>query len=73
MKPHYSFHMLQTALAFATIILLSISLREIEFHMELLLFSSNQFRNECEGVRSQPVFLKDFGVYEKNRSTSAKH
>lgn len=72
--------MLQTALAFATIILLSISLREIEFHMEhshqpcsLLLFSSNQFRNECEGVRSQPVFLKDFGVYEKNRSTSAKH
>lgn len=39
----------------------------------LLLFSSNQFRNECEGVRSQPVFLKDFGVYEKNRSTSAKH
>ena len=52
-----------------------ISLREIMFHIEhfhqpssLVLFSSNQLRKECEGASSQPVSLKDFGVYEKNRS-----
>lgn len=45
------------------------------FHIEhspqpssLALFSSNQLRKECEGASSQPVSLKDFGVYEKNRS-----
>ena len=75
MNPHNSFHMFQSALAFATIILLFISLREIVFHIEhfhqpssLVLFSSNQLRKECEGASSQPVSLKDFGVYEKNRS-----
>lgn len=79
MNPHNSFHMLRSVFAFATIILLFISLREIVFHIEhshqpssLVLFSSNQLRNECEGASSQPVSLKDFGVYEKNRSRDGK-
>ena len=45
------------------------------FHIEhshqpssLALFSSNQLRKECDYASSQPVSLKDFGVYEKNRS-----
>ena len=75
LNPHYSIHMLRSVFAFVTIILLFISLREIMFHIEhspqpssLALFSSNQLRKECEGASSQPVSLKDFGVYEKNRS-----
>ena len=75
MNPHNSFHMLRSVVALATIILLFISLREVVFHIEhspqpssLVLFSSNQLRKECEGASSQPVSLKDFGVYEKNRS-----
>ena len=75
MNPHNSFHMLRSVFALATIILLFISLREVVFHIEhfhqpssLVLFSSNQLRKECEGASSQPVSLKDFGVYEKNRS-----
>ena len=71
--------MLRSVFAFATIILLFISLREIVFHIEhshqsssLVLFSSNQLRKECEGASSQPVSLKDFGVYGKNRNSDRK-
>ena len=80
MNPHNSFHMLRSVFAFATIILLFISLREIMFHIEhspqpssLVLFSSNPLRNDCDGSSSQPVFLRDFGVYEKNRNRDGKH
>ena len=71
--------MLRSVFAFATIILLFISLREVVFHIEhfhqpssLVLFSSNQLRNECEGASSQPVSLKGFGIYEKNRNPDRK-
>ena len=79
MNPHNSFHMVRSVVALATIILLFISLREIVFHIEhfhqpssLVLFSSNQLRKECEGASSQPVSLKDFGAFEKNRNRDRK-
>ena len=79
MNPHYSFHMLRSVFAFVTIILLFISLREIMFHIEhspqpssLALFSSNQLRKECDYASSQPVSLKDFGAFEKNRNRDRK-
>ena len=79
MNPHNSFHMLRSVFAFATIILLFISLREIVFHIEhfhqpssLVLFSSNQLRKECDYASSQPVSLKDFGAFEKNRNRDRK-
>ena len=80
LNPHYSIHMLRSVFAFVTIILLFISLREIMFHIEhspqpssLALFSSNQLRNDCDGSSSQPVSLKDFGAFEKNRNRDRKH
>ena len=80
MNPHYSIHMLRSVFAFVNILLLFISLREIMLHMEhspqpssLVLFSSNPLRKECEGASSQPISLKDFGAYEKNRSGDGKH
>ena len=79
LNPHYSIHMLRSVFAFVTIILLFISLREIMFHIEhspqpssLALFSSNQLRKECDYASSQPVFLKDFGAFEKNRNRDRK-
>ena len=79
MNPHNSFHMVRSVVALATIILLFISLREVMFHIEhspqpssLVLFSSNPLRKECEGASSQPVSLKDFGVYETNRVRDGK-
>ena len=79
LNPHYSIHMLRSVFAFVTIILLFISLREIMFHIEhshqpssLALFSSNQLRKECDYASSQPVSLKDFGAFEKNRNRDRK-
>ena len=71
------FVMIRSVFLLAVIILLLVSLREVAIHSSfrsssLRLFSSNQNDDECNLSLSQPLSLKDFGVYDKNRNRDGK-
>ena len=72
----FCFSMIHSVLSFTTIVFLLISLKEVLYHSSppssIQLLSSDPMSDVCDSVRSQPLSLKDFGVYEKNRNHDGK-
>ena len=72
----FCYAMIHSVLSFTTIVVLLISLKEVLVHLSppssIQLLSATPMSDVCDSVRSQPVLLKDFGVYEKNRSGDGK-
>ena len=71
----FCYAMIHSVLSFTTIVVLLISLKEVLVHLSppssIQLLSATPMSDVCDS-ESSPLSLKDFGVYEKNRSGDGK-